>query len=49
MYIVSGEDRYDDEVEKEFDNFYDAAEMAYRIREEGGWAEVYDENGEVEI
>ena len=51
MYIVSGEDRYDGEVEKEFDanEFFAAEMMAVRIREEGGWADVYDENGIIEI
>ena len=49
MYLVGGEDRYDREVEFEFDNFHEAMNMAILIREEGGWAEVYDENGEIEI
>ena len=49
MYIVSGEDRYDGEIEKEFDNFHDALEVAERIREEGGWADVFDKDGIVEI
>lgn len=49
MYIVSGEDRYDGEVEKAFDDFSKALDMVLRIREEGGWADVFDEDGIVEI
>lgn len=45
-YLVCGVRRYEEfEVEKEFDTLEDAMQLAEEIADEGGFAEVTDENG----
>ena len=45
-YIVSGEDRYEPgEIEKEFNNLDDARQYAGHIIDDGGFAEITDEEG----
>ena len=46
IYTVTGEDRYEPgEIEEEFDNLEDALSYAGRIMDDGGWADVTDEDG----
>ena len=45
-YLVSGEDRYDGEIEVEFENIQEAFKLAITIREDGGWADVLDESSD---
>ena len=49
MFTVDGEDRYVNKVFEEFDDYCDAMELAYRIRKEGGWAAIYDDDGLIEV
>lgn len=45
-YYVNGKDRYEPgEIEKEYNNLEDAQACAGRIIDDGGCAEVTDENG----